>query len=63
MSHTPNPWSAPLPDARKVQSNGLYAWDPARDESPYWALPWPWSQEQAEINRATLVATVRKDRE
>jgi len=54
------PAPAPVP-ARTVGADGLYVWDPERDESVYWSLPWPWTKQQAETNRQALAAPVRKE--
>lgn len=73
MPLTPNPWSAyytaPVKPAHAASAaparprlpNGLFVWDPARDESGYWAQPLPITPAQAEHNRAELARPLRKD--
>jgi hypothetical protein len=56
----PGGWGAPAP-ARTLGSDGLYPWDPARDESAYWSQPLPITQAQAEHNRVQLARPIRKD--
>lgn len=71
MNTTPYPggWGAPLhptpvpkpaAPARPRLANGLFVWDPKRDEGPYWALPLPITPEQAEYNRRALAAPLEK---